>query len=174
MCLLHLNSLLLSGRWIKRFFCNESTCNVSGILNFPLLLLFIYPFFIGQNRSFIIVLVVLLSFSVTFISSTWSHLTIPWASLSAMGSNYCTLQSCLGTKLMLFDMVDDSCSMLVLNSPSSQRGIKSRGVEDVFQIWLWRAYIPFWFRVSNHFIVGIQQVKNCGLSIEDKAVSNNL
>lgn len=157
----------------QKRFLYERIYNVSGILNFSLLLLFISHFFIAQKRSFIIVLVALLSFSVTFISSPCSHLTIPWASLSAMGSNYCTAQSCLGTKLMLFDMVDDSCNMLVPNSPS-YRGIKSTEVEEVLQIWLWRAYILFWFSVSNHFIVGIQQLKNCGLSIEDTAVSNNL
>lgn len=153
-------------------FLYESTCNVSGVLNFSLLLLFIYPFYIGQ-KSFIIVFLALLSFSSTFISSTCSHLTIPWASLSAMGSNCCTVQSCLGTKLMLFDLVDDSCNMLGPNSPS-HRGVKNRGVEDVFQIWLWRAYIPFSFRVSNHFIVGKQKVKSCGHSIEDIEISNKL
>lgn len=66
-----------------------------------------------QTKNCITLMVTLLSISATFISPTCSQLSIPWASLSAMDSNYSTVQSCLGTTLMIFDKVVYSCNMIV-------------------------------------------------------------
>lgn len=130
------------------------------------------PPFITPKRSCVTVTVALLPVFATLISPTFSQLTIPWASLSAMDSDYCTVQGCLGTKLMLFGMVDYSCNSQVpklLCFP--QRNEK---IEDAFQIWLGREYIHFWFLLSNLFNSGKQQVQSCYFSTESGVVLKNL
>lgn len=97
-------------RWIKRVFCMRTS--VMWVRSLSLHCCFVdLPLFITPERNYVTVIVALLL--TTFISPTFSQLTIPWASLSAMDSNYCTVQGCLGTKLMLFGMVDYSCNSQV-------------------------------------------------------------
>lgn len=150
-CLLHPRSFSSFKSDESKVFCIRTS--VMWVRSLSLRCCFVnLPPFITPKRSCVTLIVALLPVFATLISPTFNQLTIPWASLSAMDSDYCTVQGCLGTKLMLFGMVDYSCNSQVpklLCFP--QRNEK---IEDAFQIWLWREYIHFWFLLSNLFSAG--------------------